>query len=120
MGTRVMVLHVGRERRHYGAHVELSHERNVTADIAIQRLVKIVERLPLTARSLWRRASVREFNIGIEAGLTPFSFDLRLKSATLGAMRRIDATLAVTVYAPHFPALRAGATLHRAKNTRRS
>lgn len=109
MGSRVIVLFVGREGRRYGAHLEFAgYERSSNADTAIQGLAKIVRRLPPAARTLWRRASIREFNIGIQAGPAPFSFDLRLKPATLDAIRQIEATLAVTVYAPDVPVGGAG------------
>src|SRR5262245_58941850 len=51
-----------------------------TADEAIRALVNMVESLPPSAKGCWRDASSRTFDIGIQAGLSPSSFeDVRLQ-----------------------------------------
>jgi hypothetical protein len=96
-GRKACVLHVGKEGRRYSAHLELAASpRN--ADQAITRFVGLVEALPRAARALWNRAQIREFNVGIQAGTTPYSYELRLQPTTLLSLARIDARLGVTVY----------------------
>jgi hypothetical protein len=97
-GTRVCVLHVGREGRDFSAHVELATLPR-DADRLIRRFVALVEDLPRAARRLWNQARVREFNLGIQGGTSPYSYDLRLEPETLRAMARVDARFGLTVYA---------------------
>lgn len=101
MGDDVVVLYVGGESRQFEAHLELASPRlSTTADRAMVRFVKLIDRLPPRRRKAWDRAQSREFNIGIEAGLVPHGFELRLKRRTIEAIVGVRATLAVTVYAP--------------------
>ena len=101
MGDDVVVLHVGGESRQFEAYLELASPRlSTTADRAMVRFVKLIDRLPPRRRKAWDRAQSREFNIGIEAGLVPHGFELRLKRRTIEAIVGVRATLAVTVYAP--------------------
>lgn len=101
MGPRAYVLYVGRHGRRYGARLELARSHvGMSADKTIRGLVRLVETLPPAERRLWDGALSREFNIGIEAGLQPHAFELRLKPATVESIVRIGATLVVTVYAP--------------------
>jgi hypothetical protein len=101
MGEDVLVLHVGGARRRYEAHLELaSSHAGMSADDTIAGLVRLVRRLPPRHRTLWASARSREFNIGIEAGLEPHGFELRLHQRTLDAIADIGGALVVTVYAP--------------------
>jgi hypothetical protein len=98
-GRRVCVLHVGRERRRYAAHLELAATpRN--ADRAIRAFAALVEGLPRSARTVWNNARRREFNIGLQAGRTPYSYELGLQPETLRVAAAIGTGVGVTVYAP--------------------
>ena len=98
-GRRVLVLHVGKERRRYGAHLELaSSGSRASADQIINRFVDLVRRLPRSARTLWNRAQIREFNVGIQAGARPYSYDMLLEPKTLNGMASVNARLGFTVY----------------------
>ena len=100
MGPRVLVLHVGRHGTSCEAHVELgTSHTDVSPDKAIRGLVRIVERLPVRERRVWDSALSREFNIGIEAGLRPHAFEVRLEPSTVQALVGVGATVVVTVYA---------------------
>ena len=102
-GTRVCVLHVGREGRYFSAHVELATLPR-DPDRLIRRFVALVEDLPRAPRRLWNQARVREFNLGIQAGTNPYSYQLRLEPETLLAMAGVDARFGLTVYAaPSLP-----------------
>ena len=71
-----------------------------SADRTINKFVAMIEALPPDARRLWRSATRREFNIGIQAESTPAAFKLPLKPATVAAITSVKGTLLVTVYAP--------------------
>jgi hypothetical protein len=97
-GKRVVILYVGGERRRYEAHLELTSVSR-TADVAIRRLVKLVEGLPQPARRAWNGARSRVFNIGIQAGHEPFSREWLVSEATVGAVAGVRGSIIVTVYA---------------------
>jgi hypothetical protein len=96
-GRDVCVLHVGKEGRSFGAHLELAAFPR-GADRLIRRFVTLVETLPRSRRAMWNRARVREFNVGIQAGTSPYSYELRLQPETLLAVARVDARVGLTVY----------------------
>jgi hypothetical protein len=71
------------------------------AEAAIRALVKLVENLSTAGRRAWRNASSRTFDIGIQAGIRPYSFeDVRLADETLQSVARVQGSILVTVYAP--------------------
>jgi len=101
MGEDAFVLYVGGEGRKHQAHVELARSHSgMTADRAIVGLTRLVKRLPPRYRKVWDSAKSREFNVGIAAGLKPFSFELRLNQRTVDAVTEIGGAIVVTVYAP--------------------
>ena len=101
LGDEVIVLYVGGRRRKYEAHLELAwSDRHTSADDAICALITLIRGLPRTTRTIWNLATRREFNIGIEAGLEPHGFELRLQQRTLQAIADQGGTVVITVYAP--------------------
>ena len=101
LGDEAVVLFVGGARRKYEAHVELaSSHMAMSADDAIVGLSRLIRRLPRVHRRVWDSAQRREFNIGIEAGLEPHGFELRLQQQTLQAITNVRGVLVITVYAP--------------------
>jgi hypothetical protein len=101
MGERVFVLHIGKRGRKYEAHVELaSSHMGMPAHRTIMGLVSIVKKLPRRYRRIWDSAKSRDFNVGIEAGLEPHSYELRLDQRTIDAVAEVRGDLVVTVYAP--------------------
>ena len=96
-GRKVLILRVGKERRGYGAHLELAAQSD-KPDVVLRRFVRLVEELPRSARTLWNRARVREFNIGIQSAPKPYSFELTLKDATVRAVAGVHARIGMTVY----------------------
>lgn len=101
MGEEVFVLHVGGKGRTHSAHVELSSSHmGMTADRTIRGLVRLVQRLPPRYRKIWRAAKSRDFNVGIEAGLHPHSYELHLDHRTVNAIAEVGGNVVVTVYAP--------------------
>jgi hypothetical protein len=101
IGKEAIVLYVGGERRKYEAHLELaSSGTDMTADRTIIGLTRLVKRLPPRYRKVWDSARSREFNIGIEGGLQPHSFEVRLDRRTVDAVSEVGGALVITVYAP--------------------
>ncbi|HYN09876.1 MAG TPA: hypothetical protein VES67_21005 [Vicinamibacterales bacterium] len=101
LGKRVYALHVGKEGRRYGAHLELArsgHSRG--ADGLIRDFVSLVRKLPPRSRALWNRAQARDFNVGVQAGVKPFSYELPVEPQTLHAAAGVNARVVLTVYAP--------------------
>ena len=86
----------------------------MTADRTIIGLTWLVKRLPPCYRKVWDSAKSREFNVGIEAGLEPHSFELRLNPRTVDAVRDVGGTLVVTVYAPVLEETKASLSRNRA------
>ena len=64
----------------------------------LKRLVEWVERLPPKARRSWSRASVRQFDIGIESGMRPRETQWIIPARTVAALAKIGADVALTVY----------------------
>src|SRR5262245_1535697 len=79
-GDSVLVHRVGKEGRRHGAHMMLagSGMRGQTAEKIVQRWIAVIAKLPSSARRTWRRASVRDLNIGIQGGSRPYSNETRL------------------------------------------
>ena len=116
LGDQAFVLYVGGGRRKYEAHVELaSSSRAMSADDTIVGLIRLIRGLPRVHRKIWDSARRREFNIGIEAGLEPHGFELRLKERTLKAITDVRGVLVITVYAPDLGAARLAVTRRRKK-----
>lgn len=90
-----------RSERHRGLHVasfELASARQSTPDRRIARLAALVEALPTAERSLWDGASVRTFDVGVQAGADGHVFVAPLASATLSRVAGLGASVVVTVY----------------------
>jgi hypothetical protein len=116
LGDEAFVLYVGGGRRKYEAHVELaSSHRAMSADDTIVGLIRLIRGLPRVHRKTWDSAQRREFNIGIEAGLEPHGFELRLQQRTLKAIADVRGVLVITVYAPDLREGTRPVTLRRKK-----
>src|SRR5688572_20077327 len=69
-GERVIILHVGKVRRHFEAHVELAgsgYQKNPNP--LLRRFVQLIARLPPSARQLWDTAISRQFTPPFKPGL---------------------------------------------------
>lgn len=85
----------------YQAHLELGEgERDPwNPDAAIQAFVRLIDALPPSTKRLWDEANRRTFDVGIQAGLTPRAYQCSLRPDTLAAVSRLNANVALTVYA---------------------
>ena len=83
----VFALHVGKWRGQYRAHFELTRQARTT-EVVVRRFVEKLERLPAPAARLWRTATRRTFNIGVQAGASPHASEFTLSP---GLLRRVVA-----------------------------
>lgn len=73
-----------------------------SAEGAIRELIRLVEALPRGARRCWNEASSRVFDIGVQAGLQPRSFEeARVSEKTLRSLTRLKGSIQFTLYPPH-------------------
>ena len=99
MGKRVSILHAQRDGRTYCAHLELARQTK-SADSTIRGLCALVRALPRAEGELWNAAKVRDFNIGVQAEMQPFSYELAIAAETVKAVSDVNARIVLTVYAP--------------------
>jgi hypothetical protein len=97
LDKKVSVLYLGREKRLFSTHLELSSHRK-NADETIRTLVRLVAALASPARKLWDSAIGRTFNIGIQSGEAPDYFQLALSPATLRDVSSVKGHIIITVY----------------------
>ena len=76
LGDQVLNMYAGPTDTGFEAHLELSGEvvMPASADIAIRGFITLLTALPQSARTIWGRATRKEFNIGIQGGTTPRAF----------------------------------------------
>jgi hypothetical protein len=94
---RLITLHLGRIRRRYSARFELrTQPRN--PDVAIRRLASAIESLPVRQQACWKRATTRDFNIGIQAAEEPRHSEFLVTPATVMMVGRLEARIVISVY----------------------
>jgi hypothetical protein len=103
LGRKVIVHHVGREGRIQSAHFSLASTYRDDADTLAYRLARLVTRLPPAARQSWDRARRRDFNLGIQAGIAPYSHEIALTRRTLQRVVAVGGRVVITTYAPVAP-----------------
>jgi hypothetical protein len=102
LGKKVSVRFLGPlGPRKYAAYVSLSRSDGKTANALTRELCALVTRLPKPARRLWDRARERRFDVGIEAGHTPRSHEVRLEPRTVGLVASLGGSIVITTYAPY-------------------
>lgn len=90
-------LHVGRVGARHHASLELLGQPR-TPDAAIRRMVAAVQRLPRAPRDRWRRATRRDFNVGIQAAAAPRAREFALDAETVALVARVGGRIVITVY----------------------
>ena len=98
LGRRILVLHAGRRGRTYSAHFELAWAPK-SADAAVRGFAALIRSLPKPERRLWDRATVRDFNIGVQAATQPHYYEIRLAQETVKIVSALKARIVVTIYA---------------------
>jgi hypothetical protein len=98
-GRRVCVLYTGKQRRTYEAHLELAGQPK-SADAGIRGLAALIGALPEAERKLWDTARTRDFNIGVEAAMKPFTFEIPIARETGEAASAPGTRIVFTLCAP--------------------
>ena len=93
-----VVLHYGPTGNGYVLTFEADTVENGDPDGRIHSLCQIVEKLSPAGRALWRSASHREFNVGLDATTEHVAAQFALRRDTLRRILRLRATLGMTVY----------------------
>jgi hypothetical protein len=114
MGDKVHVHYLGRDRGLYKAYFEL-HSYKQTADASIRGFCALIRKLPKTERKLWDGATIREFNIGIRAGMKPITFEITIASETVTEASELNARIGFTIYSPAMETLNQGSLLSSTK-----
>jgi hypothetical protein len=100
LGRRIYDLHTGALGDGFQTHLEFHGARGQpsTAAMAIEGFVGLLAKLRPKAKQLWNKATRRDFNIGIQSGARPFTFELDIPSDLLSAVARLRGRIVVTVY----------------------
>jgi hypothetical protein len=104
LGKKIIVLFVGRVKRTYQAHLEVTRLTG-DADSTIRAFCSLIRSLPHPERQLWDSAKQREFNVGIQAGPNPYSTEFELENQTVKSAAELNARIVFTIYAPEKPGL---------------
>lgn len=103
LGSRVSVLSSYRWRGLRWIGLEIIPFRPLawkTPSAVIRAFVKQLDGLAGRARKSWVGAEVRDFNVGIEAGLKPNSAVYTLDADVVKAVARLGGRIVFTVYSP--------------------
>lgn len=101
LDRRLLLLHRDTAGRRRAAHYE-SRRQHATPDAALRAIATVIEGLPPRAKRAWRAATVRDFNVGVQAGRLPHATEYAIAPATAARIATLGARLVLTVYAP-FP-----------------
>jgi hypothetical protein len=95
--SRLIVMYVGRIQNRYHARFELRTQPR-SPDLAIRRLVRAVQNLSVRQQARWKRATTRDFNVGIQAAEEPHSSEFPVAAPTVAMVAKLGGRLVVTVY----------------------
>ena len=96
MGTKVLVLYVGRHKRTYNAYLEVS-KLTRSPEFAIREFCRLIQKLPPTPRKLWDGAKMRMFDIGIDFE-PKGTYWFEISAKTVAEVAKVNAIVAVTAY----------------------
>lgn len=97
--STLIVLHVGRVRNRYHARFELRTQPS-SPDRAIRGLARAIQALPVRQQARWRRATTRDFNIGIQSAGAPHCTEFLVAAETVAMVARVGGRIVVSVYGP--------------------
>jgi len=83
-------------------HANYEGDGGATIDKTIENLLRMLRLLTPAAKREWRAAKVRDFNIGIQAGMKPNSLELTVSDRTMQEVSRLGGRLVITIYAYGF------------------
>ena len=94
MGSSVIVLNQTAQ----AASVELN-AYDLSLEETAARLAELVNSLPPEARTIWRQCELRSLNVGIQAGIEPYSSAFAISKETVSAIADAGLEVVFTVYA---------------------
>jgi hypothetical protein len=100
-GKAVMVLHLGRHKRTWEAHLELSKHPIKSPNSAIRDFCELMSALMPEAKQVWDSAKIRRFNIGIQGGMDQPSYWCVIDAETVRLAAEVNADIALTIYPAH-------------------
>jgi len=106
---RIFVHYVGPEGQIQGAHFSLDRSHGKTADILVRQLAQLIGALSGTPLRLWNSARTRDFNIGIQSGLSPICHELGLEPRTIALVSALNGRIVFTTYGSQRPPSRIAA-----------
>ncbi len=72
-----------------------------TCESAVKSLLRLIRSLPPGARRCWNAAYSKTFDVGIQAGLSPGTFEqVTLSQGILEEVAKVGGRVRITVYAP--------------------
>ena len=81
-----------------GGRTSFSPDFNKMINHLILTQIKLVHKLPEVARKQWDNARTKTFDIGIQAGVAPHVFEVRLTKQTISAVREVGGSIQFTLY----------------------
>jgi len=100
LGNKVIEMWVGRVRRTYEAHLEVTWEPRKTPSSTILRFCKLINTLPPAKRRLWNAAKSKSLDVGIEAPKRNRHFWSAVSPEAVSAAAEVGAQIAITIYGP--------------------
>ena len=100
LGGKLHNLWAGRFKGLYRANYELAHVKTLNPTETILELVRIVRKLDRTAKKEWDAAPLRDFNVGVQAALEPYTFELAVEPRAVELVAEVGGQIGITVYAP--------------------
>jgi hypothetical protein len=100
LGREVLPLQEGRLGRRYWIRIELARRAPKSPVDAIRRFCHLLSKLPPGPKALWDGASVRELDIGIQAGEEPVAAEWVLDTDAFKEAANLGAQIRITVYSP--------------------
>jgi phosphate starvation-inducible protein PhoH len=107
LGKKVHVLHTDRVGRSHRAFLEVSGMTK-TMDVTIRKFCKLITALPPAQRRTWKKATRRDFNIGIQSGMKGETF--LIEAETVKAAAALGARIVMTIYGATIREMTAGET----------
>lgn len=80
--------------------LEIAEDVPQNCEAVILAFYELIISLPSKARAIWDACETRCMDIGIQAGLSPYSENFRLSERAISCLSSINAEVAITVYAP--------------------
>lgn len=107
LGDQVCVLFSGWSGELYHLALEVSIEtpppsNGLDADARVRDFIGLISQLPPALRALWDGCRSRVFDIGFDAGTSPWPFRQTIAEATAQAISSVGAALRITIY-PYTP-----------------